>query len=389
VPFSRPTLSTLRQQTAADIAAAQPGADPLLRFSNLGVLGQVLAAGLNGLYGYLDWIAKNAVPFTAVGEFLAGWGALKGLGYKAATQGAFTVTFPAAAGTSIPINTAISRGDGAQFLTTALASVSAGVIISPVQAVVAGAAGATAPGTVMTLAAPIAGVTSSGVAGAATAVGADVETEPAFRARVLAAFASPAQGGAAADYVSWALQATGVTRAWVAPLGNGAGTVIVYFMMDLVESAFGGFPQGTNGVATLETRDTAATGDQLALANFIYPLRPVTALVYADAPGANAIAMTLNGGAGWSTATKAAVQAAITAVLVSLGSPGGVYLPGGATSGIINLSAIETAIAGVAGTAGFVITAVSCSHGTVSPGGDGNIASSTGYLPTLGTVTFS
>ena len=43
----------------------------------------------------------------------------------------------------------------------------------------------------------------------------------------------------------------------------------------------GGFPQGTNGVAALETRDTAATGDQLAVANYLYPLRPVTPIVYA------------------------------------------------------------------------------------------------------------
>ena len=44
MPFSRPTLATLRAQAAADIASALPGADPLLRFSNLGILGDAEAA---------------------------------------------------------------------------------------------------------------------------------------------------------------------------------------------------------------------------------------------------------------------------------------------------------------------------------------------------------
>ena len=60
-------------------------------------------------------------------------------------------------------------------------------------------------------------------------------------------------------------------------------------MMDVSEAAHGGFPQGTNGVAGAETRDTAATGDQLAVANYIYPLRPATALVYACAPASQAV----------------------------------------------------------------------------------------------------
>jgi len=388
LPFSRPTLTQLRQQVAGDISAAQPGADPLLRFSNLGIIGKVIAAGLNGLYGYLDWIALQGNPATATGEFAVMWGALKGVFVKAATQAAFAVSFTATAAVTIAANVSIVRSDGALFVTTASTTIgAAGTITVPVQAVVAGSAGNTQAGALMTLAAPNAFVQSTGVAGALTAVGADVETEAAFKSRYLKVYAQPPQGGAADDYVEWAEDAPGVTRAWCAPLANGAGTVVVYFMMDDVEAAFGGFPQGTGGVATAETRASAATGDQLTVANYLYPLRPVTALVYAEAPGANAIAMTIVGAAAWSSDTLAAVETAIEAVLFSLGSPGGVYLPGDVTSGLINLSAIETAIAGVAGTAGFVITVVSCSHGAVTPGSDGNIASSAGYLPTLGVIT--
>jgi uncharacterized phage protein gp47/JayE len=164
VPFSRPTLTTLFGQSAGDISAAQPGADPLLRFSNLGVLGKILAAGLNGLYGYLDWIARMAVPFTSRGEYLAGWGALKGLTYKPATKAALGVTFTGPGGVTIGSGLAVNRSDTAAFVTTASATFAGTgmtTVSVPVQSVLPGAAGNTTPGTQMTLGAPIGGVTST------------------------------------------------------------------------------------------------------------------------------------------------------------------------------------------------------------------------------------
>jgi uncharacterized phage protein gp47/JayE len=75
MPFSRPTLTQLIQQTAADIASAVPGADALLRFSNLGIVAKMFSGLAYLHYGYQDWIAKEAVPFTATDEFLEGWAA--------------------------------------------------------------------------------------------------------------------------------------------------------------------------------------------------------------------------------------------------------------------------------------------------------------------------
>ena len=103
---------------------------------------------------------------------------------------------------------------------------------------------------------------------------------------MLESYGAPPHGGNSSDYVTWALEVPGVTRAWVPPVPLIPGAVTVFFMMDVSEAAHGGFPQGTNGVASLETRDIAATGDQLAVANSIYPLRPVTPIVYAVAPTA-------------------------------------------------------------------------------------------------------
>lgn len=379
MPFSRQSLSDLTTQTAQDISSSVQGADPLLRFANLGIIGKVLARLVNLLYGYVDWIAQQAVPFTATEEFLEGWAGLKGVTRKAAVAAKGQATFSGTNGTLVPAGTSIVRGDGIEYTTDADATVASGSVVVSMTAVVPAAAGTLTVGQAVALGSAIAGVQSSGSVTASTTAGADVETDDSLRSRMLKQYAAPPQGGDRADYVSWALAVPGVTRAWVNPNGQGPGTVVVYFMMDSAESAHGGFPQGSNGVAAQETRDTAATGDQLTVANAVFTEQPVTALAYACAPTNNAVNFTLSGTSGWSSTTKTAVQTAISNVFLELGSPGGVYVPsGGVPAGQIDLSDITAAIDAVAGTEGYVLA---------SP--TSNITSSTGALPTLGTITFN
>lgn len=392
MPYSRPTLSTLIQQVNGDIQTGLPGTDPLLRFSALQILGNALAGLANEQYGYTDFVAQQAVPFTATGEFLAAWAALKNIYREAATQaGAVTpgqITFPAAntsPALQIQVGTTITRGDGVQYVTTALATASSGSIVVSAEAAAdptgqTGAFGNCAVGTVMTLGTSITGITSTGSVTTAFTGGADLEDDDSLRSRMLAAFQNPPQGGAVSDYIEWALKVNGITRAWCNPNGFGAGTVVAYVMLDNAESGNNGFPVGTNGVATNEWRGTQATGDQLTVANYIYPLRPVTALVYVCAPTQNTVNFTISGTGSWSSATKSLVQAAIQGVFIMYGNPVG---PSSGntpptTSGTIDLSFIESAIAAVTGTSGFVITTPS-----------GNITGTVGSLPVLGVITWN
>ncbi len=170
--------------------------------------------------------------------------------------------------------------------------------------------------------------------------------------------------------MTWALSVPGVTRAWCAPQGMGAGTVAVYFMMDTAEATFGGFPQGTNGVAAPETRDTAATGDQLAVANAIYPLRPVTALVYALAPAAQPLAFALVGLASIGLAQQRAVSAALASLLVAKDTP--------LASVAVEQSDVTAAVITVGGLPSSAVTVPSSWPATSAPGS----------LFTLGTVSF-
>ncbi|WP_409934942.1 baseplate J/gp47 family protein [Novosphingobium sp. 9] len=246
MPYSRPTLTTLRQQVAADIAAGLPGVNALLRYSNLTVLGDVEAALANGLYGYLDWIARQSVPFTAEDEYLEGWAALKRVTRKAAVAATGKITFNGSSGT-IPAGTIVTRSDGVTFSVDADVALDAGVAIASVTATVAGASGSTVAGTTVSLNSAISGINSLGTVSVAITGGADVESDDDLRTRMIAAYSEPASGGSKSDYVNWALEISGVSRAWCEPGLYGTGTVAVLFMMDEAQVANGGFPKARTG----------------------------------------------------------------------------------------------------------------------------------------------
>jgi uncharacterized phage protein gp47/JayE len=375
MPYARPTLTELQNLVGQDIAAALEGADALLRFSNLSITGKAQARLSHLHYGYLDWIAKQAVPFTATEEYLEGWAALKGVYRKPATSASGAVTFSGAPGVIIPAGVGVVRGDGVEYTTLSATTVSgAGTASVNVVAKVdptglTGAFGNAAANTVMILAQAIAGIQSSGKVATGLTGGADLETDDSLRSRMLEAYQNPPQGGSKPDYVLWAKQVPGVTRAWCKPNGFGAGTVVVYTMLDISQAAFNGFPQGTNGVSQNDEgpdglpRGTVAAGDQLAVADHLIELQPVTALVYAVAPTASAVAFTIKG-------IPAGLQSLIP------GAIAGVFLRDGEPGGEIALANLWSAISSVSGLNNFVI---------VSPSDDITVAA--GALPTVGAIT--
>jgi uncharacterized phage protein gp47/JayE len=297
MPYSRPTLTALRNQAIEDITTSGvPGLDGLLRNAVLRVLAWVMSGLAYSVYGYLDWISRESVPFTATDEFLEAWAALIGIYRKDATPASGQAQFVGAQpGTFVATGTALTRQDSTPYTSTADASVDAtGTLVVAIVAAVNGALTDCDPGTSIGFDTPIAGINNDGVILAPGCTGgADQETDADLRTRMLAKYRDPPQGGAVADYEQWALEVPGVTRAWVQPNGMGAGTVIVRFMLDDVQVAHGGFPQGTDGVSTHEPRGVAATGDQLAVADHIWPVQPVTSLVFSMAPVPAPIDVTL------------------------------------------------------------------------------------------------
>jgi uncharacterized phage protein gp47/JayE len=396
MPYSRPTLLQLIAQAQQDIIAAQI-TSPTIGTVLQGLLDQAVLidiadaeAGLTySLYGFLDWISLQSTPFTATGEFLEAWAALKGVYRKDATfaGGTFFVAQFCTNGTQMPDGTTVNRGDSTAYLTTSLETVSGSAISAPILAVVAGAAGNAPEGIVLSIETTITGIYSQGIASTALTGGSDQEADASLRTRMLAVYAAPPQGGDREDYVEWALAVPGVTRAWVAGSLAGPGTVTVFTMFDIAESANGGFPVGSNGVSQYDVgplgavpRDVVATGDQLTVANAIVLAEPVTALVYSNAPADDAVACSITGlGTANTAANQALITAAIVDMFIRLGNVGGTTNP---TTGLawapIEPSDWYAAISSVASIGRFVLAAP-----TVA------ITPANGKLPTLGTIAFA
>jgi uncharacterized phage protein gp47/JayE len=369
MPFARPSLTDRTNQAIADIRAELPGADAQLRYSVLGVFARVMAGTGYEHDEYLDWISRMATPWTCEGEFLDGWAALRNVFRKVPTAAAGQAIFVGTNGTSLPGGTVLASGDGQQFTVTGGGTITAGQVTVSVQANTLGAAGNLGTGTVLTVANAIAGVQSAGaVASPGLTGGADAETDDELRARMIAAWQEQPQGGAPADYVEWALAVPGITRAWAVPRGFGPGTVVLYVMLDDAQAARGGFPVGSNGVATLDPGPgIKATGDLLTVADALYSLQPATAQLWVCAPAQTVVPFVIGGIPTSSSTLRAAISAAITEVFTRVGVPGAVT----------PISEIESAIAAIPGTSGFVI---------LSP--SGNIANNPGGLHVLGAITY-
>jgi len=102
-----------------------------------------------------------------------------------------------------------------------------------VTAQVAAAAGNQSAGATLSLVSPVAGIdTDSTVDGSGLTGGLDQETLVALLARLLLRLRTPPSGGGPGDYIAWALEIAGATRAWQIANGDGAGTVAIYFVQD-------------------------------------------------------------------------------------------------------------------------------------------------------------
>ena len=165
---------------------------------------------------------------------VAFWLALWQWAAVAVGQEVFLVSPIRAAGTLLQ-----HQASGLQYGLEDRAVIADGSALVRVIAVETGAAGNLDAGEQLQLLSPIAGVESVAVVqtGGLTG-GADAESDDALRARVLERLRQPPRGGSMADYVRWAREVPGVTRAWCYPMHMGIGTVGVCFVCDAQEDPF-------------------------------------------------------------------------------------------------------------------------------------------------------
>lgn len=233
MPFERPTLPTLIARFKADLRAYTDGGDALLRRSVERVLSKVVPGLTHGLYGHLAWVARQLLPDTCEPEGVLRWAAILGITLRPAAAAIGRARFETT-GPLIPIGHLVRRADGVRYFVTA-ATALVGEVEVELEAEVPGAAANADMGTPLTLVSPVAGVNSAGVVTDPDGLhdGVDVEdVDVSLRERVLQRLKNPPRGGGRGDYVAWALEVPGVTRAWETPRVLGAGTVGVQFVTD-------------------------------------------------------------------------------------------------------------------------------------------------------------
>lgn len=350
MPFTRPTIAQLIARTKSDIETRLPGADARIRRSVEAVLSRVNAGGSHSLHGHLVWLSKQLFPDTAEDEFLVRWATIWGLERTEAVKASGTLAITGVNTTICPDETLWQTADEVIYEQDGAVTITAGVAAPDVVAVVGGTDGNQDAGATLSLVTPITGIDSDGaVDGSGLTGGIDEETDAALLIRLLLRLQSPPKGGGPGDYVFWALEVAGTTRAWQYPLVDGGGTVAVRFVMD-------------NKAITL----IPDAGEVATVQAYIDTKAPVTAEVTVIAPVATATAFTIS-----ITPDTAAIRTAVEAELDDL------YLREAEPGGTIYLSQINEAISLAEGETDHTLTV---------PAAD--VTHTANQMPTVGTITW-
>ncbi len=235
MPYNRPSPNELLNIIQAEFDAALEGADARVTNAVEGVLAKVMVLVSHLAHGHLDWVAKQIHPGTADDENLAMHGITWGRGavIKPETPASGLVTFTGNNGSVIDVGATLRRSDNVEYILQNVVTITGGTGQGNVVAVVKGAAGNTVAGTKLSLTSPVAGINTNAVAGTNGLVGGnEAETPDEFRYRIAEIAASKPQGGNDGDYINWAREMPGVTRAWSYSGIAGAGTVTVLLVMD-------------------------------------------------------------------------------------------------------------------------------------------------------------
>lgn len=253
MPWITPTLRQTRELVRGEITSRLAGAS-FIGNSVLRVMADATAGMAHLVLRFIQWLSLQLLPDTAETEWLDRHGDIWltnsdfTTGRKVATLAEGSVTMTGIVDTVVPLGTRMGS-DTTVYETIQQATIGVTATEILVRAIDAGVAGNLNPDDRIALTDPIAGLDNLVVI-VTMLGGVDQETDDELRVRVLERIREPPMGGDSEDYVAWALQVPGVTRAWSAPLEMGMGTVTVRFMMDDLRATddplTDGFPNDTD-----------------------------------------------------------------------------------------------------------------------------------------------
>ncbi|OOF50913.1 hypothetical protein BKK54_04245 [Rodentibacter genomosp. 1] len=227
--FNTPTLSSLIKQGEQQFQYRFP---TLKRNNVITVINRICAALSAGEHMHLDWLARQIIPTTAEENYLVEYCLYKGIVRKQASTATGWVTITAANEATIPEGTVFEDANsGLTFIATQDTVVKAGQSDIAVKCETVGAAGNLKAGESLSLTTAILGVLPNATVKAMSG-GADIESLSRLLARLIYRVQNPPANGAPHDYVRWATEVSGVTRAWCFERYLGGGSVGVAFACD-------------------------------------------------------------------------------------------------------------------------------------------------------------
>lgn len=356
--FSRPTLEEIIARIRADIETKLSGADADLRYVFESILAVALAGGHHLEHGHIVWLSKQVFPDTAESEYMRQWAGIYGVPPQDPAYATGSLPITGTPGTLCPAGTEWQTNDEVVFVQDADVTLNGGGTGTvALTAEVVGADGNILTGTTLSLVSPVAGIDSSGVTITDFDNGADAETDPQILARILLRLQTPPKGGGDGDYEAWALEVSGVTRAWEYANQYGVGTVGLTFVRD----------NDGSGAAIIPSAGEVAT-----VQAYLETVAPITQNETAEtltvwAPTANTMNVTITSLTPDTAAIRLAIEAELTALLADAASPGGT----------VYLSQINEAISRATGETDHVMTVPAT-----------NFTSTSTQIPVLGTITW-
>lgn len=253
-------LNTIYQNIVADLESEMGVKIPSFGKSFIRAIAIVQAAKMYIYYLSLDFVSQNTLPDTAdsadKGGTLQRWGRIiLGRFQFAATQAEYEIEVTGTVGATIPGNTVfqsrtVSLSPRKLFVLDTESTLSQSPEVITVRALDAGRGSQLEVGDGLSLTAPISGINKFSTVTNEITEPVDGETNEQYRSRVLEAFQTEPQGGAAVDYRLWANEVDGVLQSYPhAAIGvNVAGNVDVYVQATPAASSDG---YGTPTTATL------------------------------------------------------------------------------------------------------------------------------------------
>lgn len=240
MPFPRSTLQELIDRIKTDFESNIEGATSLLRRSFLNVFSKVLGGAFFLLDGFLDFAVNQLFITTSDEAGIYNHGDEYGIERKSGSKATGSAVATGTQGTEITAGLELSSDTAHRYSITETTYIDIiGNAIINFEAVEIGVSYNDDPGITLTFVRPPENVDREVTVDSVGIInGTDIEDIEDYRERVLARKQNPPHGGADFDYVAWAKEVDGVTRAWAFDLYMGPGTVALAFVRDGDENIF-------------------------------------------------------------------------------------------------------------------------------------------------------